>query len=305
MKKENNFGWLLIIISATMWGIDGILLTPKYFVYGFYDVKFIVFMSHLVPSIILSLLFFNEYKVITQFKKQDYVYYGLISLFGGTIGTLAIVKALQLSNFSLSLVTVIQKMQPIFAVILAYFLLKEKPKKRFYIILIVSLISLYFLIFGFKNPKLLPENNLKAAFYSLIAAMSFGSSTVFGKKIVTKHSFLTTTFYRFIFTTVITGIILVFSNSTISSAKLYVSNCNLYILTIIIAVYSLSSILIYYKGMTTTKATYATICELAYPITSVFVEAITYKRLLSPIQLIAATILVLSIFYLNLGKNNN
>jgi len=306
MNKNMNLGWILIVIAATMWGIDGILLTPRYFSYGFFDVKFIVFVSHLVPTIILSILFFGEYKKIKYFEKNDFIYYGLIALFGGTIGTLSIVKALQLSNFSLSLVTVIQKMQPIFAVILAYFLLNEKPKKRFYIIFVITLISLYFLIFGLNNPTLLPKNNLSAAFYSLLAAVSFGSSTVFGKKIVNKFSFVTTTFYRFLFTTIISGILLViFSKSSIESARIYFSNSNIYTLTIIIAVYSLSAILLYYKGMITTKATYATICELAYPLSSVIVEAIVFKRILSSVQLLFAAILVISIFYLNLGKNDS
>lgn len=306
MNKNMSLGWILIVIAATMWGIDGILLTPRYFSYGFFDVKFIVFASHLVPTIILSILFFGEYKKIKYFEKNDFIYYGLIALFGGTIGTLSIVKALQLSNFSLSLVTVIQKMQPIFAVILAYFLLNEKPKKRFYIIFVITLISLYFLIFGLNNPALLPKNNLSAAFYSLLAAVSFGSSTVFGKKIVNKFSFVTTTFYRFLFTTIISGILLViFSKSSIESARIYFSNSNIYTLTIIIAVYSLSAILLYYKGMITTKATYATICELAYPLSSVIVEAIVFKRILSSVQLLFAAILVISIFYLNLGKNDS
>lgn len=306
MNKNMSLGWILIVIAATMWGIDGILLTPRYFSYGFFDVKFIVFVSHLVPTIILSILFFGEYKKIKYFEKNDFIYYGLIALFGGTIGTLSIVKALQLSNFSLSLVTVIQKMQPIFAVILAYLLLNEKPKKRFYIIFVITLISLYFLIFGLNNPTLLPKNNLSAAFYSLLAAVSFGSSTVFGKKIVNKFSFVTTTFYRFLFTTIISGILLViFSKSSIESARIYFSNSNIYTLTIIIAVYSLSAILLYYKGMITTKATYATICELAYPLSSVIVEAIVFKRILSSVQLLFAAILVISIFYLNLGKNDS
>lgn len=306
MNKNMSLGWILIVIAATMWGIDGILLTPRYFSYGFFDVKFIVFVSHLVPTIILSILFFGEYKKIKYFEKNDFIYYGLIALFGGTIGTLSIVKALQLSNFSLSLVTVIQKMQPIFAVILAYFLLNEKPKKRFYIIFVITLISLYFLIFGLNNPTLLPKNNLSAAFYSLLAAVSFGSSTVFGKKIVNKFSFVTTTFYRFLFTTIISGILLViFSKSSIESARIYFSNSNIYTLTTIIAVYSLSAILLYYKGMITTKATYATICELAYPLSSVIVEAIVFKRILSSVQLLFAAILVISIFYLNLGKNDS
>ena len=298
-----NYGWLLITIGATMWGIDGVLLTPRYFMYGFFDVRFIVFMSHFVPTIILSILFWRQYKYLKTFKKNDFIYYGLISLFGGCIGTLAIVKALQLSNFSLSMVTLIQKSQPIFAIILAYILLKERPKKKFYIILIITLVALYLLIFGLKNPLSLPKQNLQAAIYSFIAAVSFGSSTVFGKKIVSKHSFLTTTFYRFLFTSIITFfILLLFPLNTIASCKQYFSNSNIYILTVIIAVYSLIGLIIYYKGMITTKATYATICELAYPLTSVVVEALVFKHYLSVIQLISATVLVLAIVYLNLNK---
>lgn len=303
MRNILNYGWVLITLGACMWGIDGVLLTPRYFQYGFFDVKFIVFVSHLVPTIILSILYLGEYKRIKTFKKNDYIFYGLISLFGGCIGTLSIVKALQLSNFSLSMVTLIQKAQPIFAIILAYFILGERPKKRFYIILIITLMALYLLIFGLNNPKLLPNQNLKAAMYSFIAAASFGSSTVFGKKVITNHSFLTTIFYRFLFTTVITlFILLLFPKTTIASAKFYISNSRIYLLTVIIAVYSLLGLSIYYKGMITTKASYATICELSYPLTSVIVEAIVYKHYLTWIQIISAIALVASILYLNLSK---
>ncbi len=298
-----NYGWLLITLGACMWGIDGVLLTPRYFQYGFFDVRFIVFVSHLFPTIILSILYFGEYRKIKKFKKDDFVFYGLISLFGGCLGTLSIVKALQLSNFSLSMVTLIQKAQPIFAIILAYIILGERPKKRFYAILIITLIALYLLIFGLNNPKLLPSQNLKAAIYSFIAAASFGSATVFGKRVVNNHSFLTTTFYRFLFTTVITFcILLIFPMTSIVSFKQYISNSHIYILTFIIAVYSLSGLIIYYKGMKTTKASYATICELAYPLTSVIVEALVYKHYLTSLQIFSAIVLIASIVYLNLAK---
>ena len=109
-------------------------------------------------------------------------------------------KALQLSEFSkFSIVILIQKAQPIFAVLLAFFILKERPSKKFYIIAAISLIAIYLLTFEFKSPALLPKNNLLAAMYSLLAAFSFGSATVFGKKVVYKFSFLTSTFYRFFF----------------------------------------------------------------------------------------------------------
>lgn len=296
--------FVFIILAAIMWGIDGILLTPRYFTNGFYDVKFIVFVSHLFPLLILSIPFYKEYKRIKEFDKTDFIYFTLIALFGGTIGTLSIVKALELSNYSLSLVTLIQKAQPIFAIILAYILLKERPAKKFYIVFIISVISLYFLIFGLENPKLLNENNLKAAIYSLIAALSFGFSTVFSRKVVVKNSFLTTTFYRFFFTTIISGIILLFSNP-VDSFKRYVQIPNLYLLTLIIAIYSLIAILMYYKGMSNTKAIYATICELAYPLSSVIVEAIVYNRILSPVRLISAGVLIIAILYLNISNTED
>ncbi len=297
--KNSKYGWLLISFAAFLWGLDGVLLTPRYFAYGFYNVKFIVFISHFVPLVILSIISFKQYKKMKDFKKDDFIFYFLIALFGGCLGTLSIVKALMLSQFSLSLVTVIQKTQPIFAIILAYILLKEKPTKRFYIVFVVTLISLYFLIFGLNSPKLLGENNLRASMYSLIAAFSFGSSTVFSKKIVSNHSFFTTTFYRFFFTTIISFIILVFSSGSLEAFNQYIVSPNIYKLTLVIAIVSLSSLMMYYKGMITTKASYATISELVYPLSSVVIEAIVYKRILTPIQLIFSVVLILSIIYLN------
>ena len=49
-------------------------------------------------------------------------------------------------------------------------------------------------------------------------------------------------------------------------------------------------------------ASISTFCELAFPLTSVVTEAVVYKRFLSPVQLVAAVVLIASILYLNLGK---
>ncbi len=51
----------------------------------------------------------------------------LVSLTGGLVGTLAIVKALFLVNFDqLSVVVLLQKLQPLFAISLAAVLLRER-----------------------------------------------------------------------------------------------------------------------------------------------------------------------------------
>ena len=305
MKKQTPLlGSIFIIIAAMMWGIDGILLTPSYFTkFKFFDVNFIVFIAHAIPTVILSIFFSKQYKYLKIFTKSDYLFFILIALFGGTIGTLSIVKALELSNYTpYSIVILIQKTQPIFAILLAIFLLKEKPSKNFYIVAIIALIAIYFLTFEFKSPVLLKQNNLLAVLYSLLAAFSFGSSTVFGKKVVYKFSFLTSTFYRFFFTTIITMLFVIFSETTRNTITQYTQNKNLMGLSLFIAIFGLLAILIYYNGLKYVKATIAPFCELAFPITSVVTEAIIYKRFLSPIQLVAAIVLVAVILYLNLGN---
>lgn len=305
MKKQTPLlGSIFIIIAAMMWGIDGILLTPSYFTkFKFFDVNFIVFIAHAIPTVILSIFFSKQYKYLKTFTKSDYLFFILIALFGGTIGTLSIVKALELSNYTpYSIVILIQKTQPIFAILLAIFLLKEKPSKNFYVVAVIALIAIYFLTFEFKSPVLLKQNNLLAVLYSLLAAFSFGSSTVFGKKVVYKFSFLTSTFYRFFFTTIITILFVIFSETTRNTITQYTQNKNLMGLSLFIAIFGLLAILIYYNGLKYVKATIATFCELAFPITSVVTEAIIYKRFLSPIQLVAAIVLIAVILYLNLGN---
>ena len=115
-----NFYWILVVIGAIMWGVDGVLFTQRYFSYGLYNVILITFLVHLVPSIWMSLTSPGQYKALNKKNKSDILYLFLIALFGGTIGTICIVKALELSEFNpFSLVILIQKSQPIFAIISA------------------------------------------------------------------------------------------------------------------------------------------------------------------------------------------
>ena len=70
----------------------------------------------------------------------------LLSLFGGAVGTLAIVKALFLVNFkALTIVVLLQKLQPVFAITLAALLLGEKLKRNFLLWSALAITAGYFL----------------------------------------------------------------------------------------------------------------------------------------------------------------
>ena len=89
-----------------------------------------------------------------------------VALFGGCLGTLSIVKALFLVNFKhLTVVTLLQKLQPIFAIILARLLLKEKLKRAYLFWGFLALLGGYLLTFEFHLPEFVSSDNLLPALF--------------------------------------------------------------------------------------------------------------------------------------------
>ena len=128
-NRQKILGIIAISTAAAAWGMDGVVLTPQ--LYNL-DVGFVVFMLHLIPFALMNLVFYREYQSLKTFSKGDYFALSMIALLGGAIGTLSIVKALFLVNFqSLSVVVLLQKLQPVFAITLAAILLKEKITMAF------------------------------------------------------------------------------------------------------------------------------------------------------------------------------
>lgn len=301
MNFENKTilkGSIAISISAILWGFDGVVLTPR--LYNL-DVGYVVFMLHLIPFILMNLFLFKQYAHLKLFVRQDYITMILISSLGGVLGTISIVQALFLVNFQhLSVVVLLQKLQPIFAILLAAILLKERIKKNFVLWASLAIIASYFLTFGFELPQFHSNNDsniIKASLFAVLAAFSFGSSTVFSKRFLLQHNFITATFYRYGFTTVIMFIyVIIFGKYAYFHQTTDVN----WLYFIIIGITTGSgAIFIYYYGLRRVKAIIATISELLFPISAIFFDYVFNDSLLSPIQLISAAIMVFAIIRLN------
>ena len=227
-------GTIAIGISAILWGFDGVVLTPRLFNL---DVSFVVLVLHLLPFLVMNIFLFKQYNQLKVFVRQDYITIALVALFGGAIGTMAIVKALFLVNFEqLSVVVLLQKLQPIFAIILAGILLKEKIKKQFAIWASIAVIASYFLTFGFNLPNISTDSNtIYAALYALLAAFSFGSSTVFSKKVLMNHNFVTATFFRYMFTSIFMLIFVIVFGSYTEFYKTTETNWIFFVIIVFVA----------------------------------------------------------------------
>jgi drug/metabolite transporter (DMT)-like permease len=301
MKKNHLIiGSSLVTLSAILWGVDGVLLTPR--LYNL-PTSYVVFLLHAVPFLLMSILFYKEFKNIKTFSKKDIFVFSLIGIFGGVLGTLSIIKALFLVQFEhLSVVVLLQKLQPLFAIILARLILKEKLGKNFLFWSITAIICAYLLTFGIGIPNTNTPNIILASFYSVLAAFSFGSSTVFGKFLVDKYKFKTVTFYRYGFTTLFMIIILFFTKGFIPIST--VTKENWIIILLITFTTGTVAILLYYYGLKFINAKISTICELAFPVSAAFLDYFINNSILSVIQWLAALILIFCILIINKNQTS-
>lgn len=294
-------GAIAVALSAMLWGVDGILLTPQ--LYNL-NTAFVVFVIHLFPFLLMNLFFFREYRHLKTMSRSDLLYFFLIALFGGALGTLGIVKSLFLLHFnSLSVVVLLQKLQPVFAVILARIILKERIKKHFALWASIALIGGYFLTFGWSLPDFSTEGivTLYAALLSLLAAFSFGSSTVFSKKILGNYSFVSSSFFRYGFTTLIMLVIVLFTGHLGDFPQ--VTPRNWLFIALIGLTTGSGAIFLYYYGLRNVKASLSTFLELMYPITAVVLDYFVNKTTYSPVQWVAAFVMLFAIIMLNAEKS--
>lgn len=299
INKSVFTGAMAICVAAILWGLDGVVLTPR--LYSL-DIGLVVFIFHALPFLLMNLFMYKEYKHIRIFTAGDVLMFFLLSLLGGAVGTLAIVKALFLVNFkALTIVVLLQKLQPVFAITLAALLLGEKLKRNFLLWSALAIIAGYFLTFGFNLPDFSANNNTAlAAAFSLLAAFAFGSSTVFSKKVLQKFSFFTATFYRYAFTSIIM-LLFVLSTGILKSIP-DITGFQWTIFAIIGITTGSGAIFLYYFGLTRIRAMLATICELCFPVSAILFDYLVNDRVLSPVQWISAGVLIFAILKLSLEK---
>ena len=206
--RSATIGAAFICLSAALWGLDGVVLTPRL---ANLQVPFVVFLLHIVPFALMQPFLFRSYRRLRKMSARGWLALALVAFTGGMLGTLAIVNALFLVNFNqLSVVVLLQKLQPIFALALAAIVLGERISARFLAAAVVALAGAYLLTFGLSAPDTTTDGvPLKAALFAVIAAAAFGSATVLGKMLLGSLNFKDATFARYGMTSVMALLYLV------------------------------------------------------------------------------------------------
>ncbi len=288
---KNYTGPIFIIIAALLWAFDGLI---RQYLYTLPPIT-IIFFEHLIGLLILT-PFVYKHVLSTKITKNEAWLIILIAVLSGLLGTLWFTTALGKVHFiSLSVVFLLQKLQPIFAIVTARIFLKEHLDVRYIKWALLALVSAYFVTFpnGMVNLST-GEGTAIAALYALGAAFAWGSSTTFSKMLLGKVDFKVSTFYRFLATLVISlPILFIFGHGSSLSAP---TSTQFGLLFLIAISTGMVALLIYYRGLSKTPVHIATILELTFPFIAIFLDRVVNGTTLSLSQWGAAFVLVFAIY---------
>jgi len=287
-------GITFIFFACLLWAADTLIRYPLLF--GGSSAQQIVLFEHLILVAVLLGIFLFKRQKFNFLSRKTFIPFLVIGFFGSALGTLAFTEAFYLSNPTV--VILLQKLQPLVAVTLACILLKEKIDSRFFLWLGLAILGSLLLIWPDFQALLINfqegevqhgQQALWGYGLALFAVVSWGSATVFGKKLsIQGLSSLDLMAGRFSFGLLGMLPFAFMAPSLITSIELSVLQkiAMLALLSGVLGMY------FYYQGLKRIPAHWATLAEMFFPVAAILINWLFLNVQMTQIQLLGAVTLV-------------
>jgi len=272
-------GVVLVAIAAALWGLDPILRKP---LASSTSATTIVFGEHVVLVVLTLPLLLPALRAMLQAGSRTVAASVAVGAGASAVATILFTDALFHSDFITPVV--LQKVQPLVAVIGAALLLGERPRPRFAWFLVAALLGLW--LVNQPHPLDPTAKGLRPVVESLLAAILWASGTVLGRYLSRDLEFQHILSLRFFFGLIASAIAL-----PVMGAGAYAGgHDSLWIAYYAIAT-GLISLALYYHGLKRTPAVLASLAELTYPAIAVIGGIYAYNAHLRWSQWIGVAII--------------
>ncbi|MBI2889032.1 MAG: EamA family transporter [Candidatus Liptonbacteria bacterium] len=298
---KRNYGPYLIFLAAMLWATDApfrVHLTKEL------SSNFIVLAEHFVDVLIVLPLLFLHRAALKKLSARQWCAVVVIAVGGSALASVAFTQAFHYVNPSVAIL--LQKLQPLIAIGLAAGLLKERIGKYFWGWAALALFGAYIISFPNLKPELFPGEqfnpNTAGVGLALLAALLWGASTVLGRYVLRNADFKVMTSLRFVLAFVFLLILNFWQESFPAAAQ--ISAKDIFYIAVIAITSGVVSLFIYYRGLSTTKASVATLAELGFPMAAVLVNwFFIADATLSQMQLLGMALLLFAIYKLARGNS--
>ncbi len=301
-KKTSAF---IVFLSSLLWAGDAPFRKPL--LVGGLTVTFVAFLEHLFNSLVSLPMLFRQRAMFRSLNLKHIVGLIYIGAAASALAAILFVKGAVIMNYNFTIAALLQKFQPLFAILLAAIFLKEKISAKFWLLTIPALIGAYLVTFGLLSPgavwALAPGVSWQGPALAILAALLWAGGTVVGRGLLSDLNFEFVTGMRFVFGLIFLLIyVLAWDKMQFTlMTPLFWRN------TLIIALLTgFFALLLYYYGLRNTKASVATLMELGYPLALTVVNWKFLGIVLDKWQIAGAAILLVSVTMIVLyGQQEN
>jgi drug/metabolite transporter (DMT)-like permease len=282
---RRSTGIVLIVVAAALWGTDALFRRP---LAQSTSVATIVFGEHVVLVALTLPLLVPALVAVCRLGPRYVLAAVAIGAGASAAATILFTQAFVDGGVA-SIVTVVmvQKVQPLVAVLCAAVILGERPRPRFGLYLATAVVGTW--LIAFSSPTNVDVHGaLVPVLYALAAAVLWALGTVLGRYLTQKLRFEHVATLRFAFGLVGSAIaLLILGGPAFASA-----HDSLWIATLALVTGALA-LGLYYYGLRSTPAIAATLGELAFPITAAVVGYAAFGASLTATQWIGVGITTL------------
>ena len=285
-RNGSYLGILLVALGAALWGTDAVLRVPLLEVMSPPAIvlsEHLVLLLYSVPAVALGWSYF------VGLRTSQWIALLVIAWGGSALATLLFTAAFASGNPTT--VILLQKTQPLFAIALAHALLQERLRRVYWPCFVVALLGAYLISFdGLMEPfEALGSAQALPVALTLGAAILWGSSTALGRFVLRDMPFHTLTGARLLLAVPVL-LVVVLAQGALGEMSAGLAGEPARVVLVAL-VPGLLALLLYYRGLSGTKASYATLAEISFPASAVALNWIFLGVAVSANQVIGFVLL--------------
>ena len=297
-------GTFLVILACLFWGMDTLIRYPL--VERGINPVTIVFYEHIALTVIFSLGLIPAIKRIGELKLADIFSFIIIGGVGSAIATVAFTESFQYLNPSL--VILLQKFQPVVAILLSALVLKEEIQKQFLVWASICLIGGLLI----SSPDIVRFYDLLRSDFSTVTSdgatrgyglvgvsiLGWGATTVFGKRL-SMVGFETKSIMagRFLI-----GLFVIIPFVKWDRSMILPQGEDYLRILIMVMISGALAMWLYYQGLKRLSARTTAIAEMFFPFFAIILNWVFLGKQLTELQLIGGAILIFGSLIIQIKK---
>ena len=273
-KLLDRYAVVFVAIAATLWASDAYFRNQL--VQHLSATQIVVAEDALVTIFLLPVLIRSRHE-LRLLGVRGWTAVGIIAA-----GAQALATILFTASFSIAAqhqlfaeTFVLQQTQPLIAILLAWIVLGERRRPWFWPAAAVAIVAVYMVVFA-SDPlspvSALQNGRLEVGLLALGAAVLWASGTVLGRFALGSISFWSVTALRFTLALPVLVIIVLIQSGLGGFGHYRLSDFVPNLLAIAL-VPGLLALLLYYRALSKTPASMATIAEMAYPVAATLIAS--------------------------------